>query len=46
MSEHIGDRIEQAGRHVVRISVKRPLADGITVERETIVRQAYDASDN
>jgi UDP-N-acetylmuramoylalanine--D-glutamate ligase len=32
------DRIERAGRRVVRISVKNPLADGIYVERETIVR--------
>jgi UDP-N-acetylmuramoylalanine--D-glutamate ligase len=32
------DRIERAGRRVVRISVKNPLADGIYVERETVVR--------
>ncbi|KIZ38887.1 MULTISPECIES: UDP-N-acetylmuramoyl-L-alanine--D-glutamate ligase [Rhodopseudomonas] len=32
------DRIEQAGKRVVRISVKQPLADGITVEHETILR--------
>jgi UDP-N-acetylmuramoylalanine--D-glutamate ligase len=32
------DRIERAGRRVVRISVRNPLADGIYVERETIVR--------
>ena len=32
------DRIERAGKRVVRISVKNPLADGIYVERETIVR--------
>src|ERR1700741_2254609 len=30
------DRIERAGRRVVRISVKNPLADGFYVERETI----------
>jgi UDP-N-acetylmuramoylalanine--D-glutamate ligase len=36
-SRAIADRIEQAGRRVIRVSVKRPLADGVTVERETIV---------
>src|SRR6201746_317298 len=34
------DRIEQAGKRVVRISVKGPLADGLTVDRETIVRSS------
>src|SRR4051812_49301170 len=34
----IADRLEQSGRRVVRVSVKRPLADGITVERGAIVR--------
>jgi UDP-N-acetylmuramoylalanine--D-glutamate ligase len=42
-SRNIADRIEQAGRHVVRISVKNPLADGIYVERETIVRASGGA---
>jgi UDP-N-acetylmuramoylalanine--D-glutamate ligase len=37
------DRIERAGRRVVRISVKNPLADGIYVERETIVRSSGGA---
>ncbi|NVN87491.1 MAG: UDP-N-acetylmuramoyl-L-alanine--D-glutamate ligase [Rhodopseudomonas sp.] len=37
------DRIEQAGRRVVRISVKQPLADGITVEHETVLRAAGGA---
>ena len=32
------DRIERAGRPVVRISVRRPLADGIYVEGEQILR--------
>jgi UDP-N-acetylmuramoylalanine--D-glutamate ligase len=32
------DRLERSGKRVVRISVKNPLADGIYVERETIVR--------
>jgi UDP-N-acetylmuramoylalanine--D-glutamate ligase len=36
----IADRLEQSGERVVRVSVKRPLADGITVEREVIVRAA------
>jgi UDP-N-acetylmuramoylalanine--D-glutamate ligase len=31
------DRVEQAGKRVVRISVKNPLPDGIYVEHETIV---------
>jgi UDP-N-acetylmuramoylalanine--D-glutamate ligase len=37
-SRNIADRIVQAGRRVVRISVKNPMADGISVERETIWR--------
>ena len=32
------DHIAQAGRNVVRISVRRPLADGIYVESEQIMR--------
>ncbi|GAB1716745.1 MAG: UDP-N-acetylmuramoylalanine--D-glutamate ligase [Nitrobacter sp.] len=32
------DRIEQAGGRVVRVSVKRPLADGIGVDHDRIVR--------
>ncbi|WP_375414896.1 UDP-N-acetylmuramoyl-L-alanine--D-glutamate ligase [uncultured Bradyrhizobium sp.] len=39
----IADRIDQSGGRVVRVSVKRPLADGITVERERIVRAAGGA---
>ncbi|UTD25994.1 UDP-N-acetylmuramoyl-L-alanine--D-glutamate ligase [Bradyrhizobium sp. WD16] len=34
------DRIEQAGKHVVRISVRRPLADGIYLDHDTLVRAA------
>ena len=34
---NIADRLDQAGKRVVRISVKNPLPDGIYVERETIV---------
>src|ERR1700760_1668118 len=39
-------RIERAGRRVVRISVKNPLADGIYVERETIVRASGAARED
>src|SRR3954468_16765940 len=39
----IADRIEQAGKRVVRVSVKRPLADGVPVERGTILRAAGGA---
>src|SRR4249920_662855 len=37
------DRLEQSGKRVVRISVKNPLADGIYVERETIVQASGGA---
>src|ERR1700759_5396321 len=37
------DRIERSGKRVVRISVKNPLADGIYVERETILRASGGA---
>src|SRR6201995_490641 len=37
------DRIERSGKRVVRISVKNPLADGIHVERETILRASGGA---
>jgi UDP-N-acetylmuramoylalanine--D-glutamate ligase len=36
----IADRLDQSGKRVVRISVKNPLADGISVEHETIVGAA------
>jgi UDP-N-acetylmuramoylalanine--D-glutamate ligase len=39
----IADRLEQSGKRVVRVSVKRPLADGITVEHGTIVRASGGA---
>src|SRR5450631_3964984 len=42
-SRNTADRIERAGQRVVRISVKNPLADGIYVERETIVRASGGA---
>lgn len=34
----VADRIERAGKKVVRISVKRPLADGIYFDHDTIVQ--------
>ena len=40
---NIADRLDQAGKRVVRISVKNPLADGIYVERETIWRASGGA---
>jgi UDP-N-acetylmuramoylalanine--D-glutamate ligase len=34
------DRIERAGKHVMRISVRRPLPDGLYVEAEKIMQAA------
>jgi UDP-N-acetylmuramoylalanine--D-glutamate ligase len=42
-SRAIADRLDQAGKPVVRVSVKQPLADGIYFERETIVRASGGA---
>jgi UDP-N-acetylmuramoylalanine--D-glutamate ligase len=42
-SRNIADRIEQAGRRVVRVSVKNPLPDGVYVEHETIWRASGGA---
>src|SRR5277367_1236455 len=42
-SRNTADTIERDDRRVVRISVKNPLADGIYVERETIVRASGGA---
>ncbi|WP_407147977.1 UDP-N-acetylmuramoyl-L-alanine--D-glutamate ligase [Bradyrhizobium sp. ORS 86] len=39
----IADRLDRAGRRVVRISVRNPLPDGIYVEHETIVRASSAA---
>src|SRR4249919_3916883 len=36
----VADRIERAGRPVMRVSVRRPLADGLYVEAEQIMRAA------
>ena len=37
------DRIEQAGKRVVRVSVKNPLPDGLSVDHETIWRASGGA---
>ncbi len=37
-AQAIADRAAQAGRAVVRVSVKRPLSDGVTVDHEIIRR--------
>jgi UDP-N-acetylmuramoylalanine--D-glutamate ligase len=42
-SRAAADRIEQAGKRVVRVSVKRPLADGIGVDHDMIVRTSGGA---
>jgi UDP-N-acetylmuramoylalanine--D-glutamate ligase len=36
----VADRIERAGKRVVRVSVRRPLADGVYVEGEQIIHAA------
>src|SRR6201989_1181885 len=40
------DRIEQAGKRVVRISVKNPLPDGVYVDHDTIVRASGAARED
>src|SRR5689334_9512021 len=42
-SRAAADRIEQAGKRVVRVSVKNPLPDGIYVDHETIWRASGGA---
>jgi UDP-N-acetylmuramoylalanine--D-glutamate ligase len=42
-SRAAADRIEQAGKRVVRVSVKRPLADGISVDHDRIVHASGGA---
>src|SRR6201994_1938399 len=37
------NRLDQSGQRVIRVSVKNPLADGIYVERETILRASGGA---
>jgi UDP-N-acetylmuramoylalanine--D-glutamate ligase len=40
---NIADRLDRAGKSVVRVSVRNPLADGVYVERETILRASGGA---
>jgi UDP-N-acetylmuramoylalanine--D-glutamate ligase len=42
-SRNAADRIDRSGKRVVRVSVRNPLADGVYVERETIVGAAGGA---
>jgi UDP-N-acetylmuramoylalanine--D-glutamate ligase len=42
-SRNIADRLDRSGKRVVRVSVRNPLADGIYVEHETIVRASGGA---
>jgi UDP-N-acetylmuramoylalanine--D-glutamate ligase len=42
-SRDIADRLERAGKRVVRVSVRHPLPDGISVEHETVLRTAGGA---
>lgn len=39
----IADRIEHAGKPVIRVSVRHPVADGVCIEGDTIVRVAGGA---
>lgn len=43
LSQAAADRIEQSGKRVVRVSVRRPLSDGIYVEAEQIIRASGGA---
>jgi UDP-N-acetylmuramoylalanine--D-glutamate ligase len=40
---NMADRLDRAGKRVVRISVRNPLADGVYVEHETIVQASGGA---
>src|SRR5437868_1252782 len=42
-SRNMADRIDRSGKRVVRVSVRNPLADGIYVEHETVVRASGGA---
>ncbi|WP_315838045.1 UDP-N-acetylmuramoyl-L-alanine--D-glutamate ligase [Bradyrhizobium prioriisuperbiae] len=42
-SQAAADRVEQGGKHVVRISVKRPLADGVYADHESLLRTSGGA---
>src|SRR3954453_19650313 len=43
LSRNAADRIERAGKRVIRVSVRNPLPDGIYVERETLWRASGGA---
>ena len=40
---NIADRLDRAGKNVVRVSVRNPLADGVYVEHEVILRASGGA---
>jgi UDP-N-acetylmuramoylalanine--D-glutamate ligase len=40
----VADRLDRAGKNVVRVSVRRPLADGLYVEAEQIMRASGAAA--
>src|ERR1700757_1362089 len=40
---NIADRLDRAGKTVVRVSVRNPLADGVYVEHETVLRASGGA---
>jgi UDP-N-acetylmuramoylalanine--D-glutamate ligase len=40
----VADRIERAGRSVVRVSVRRPLPDGLYIEGDKVMRAASGAA--
>jgi UDP-N-acetylmuramoylalanine--D-glutamate ligase len=40
----VADRLDRGGKNVVRVSVRRPLADGIYVEAEQVVRASGAAA--
>src|SRR5579862_1343377 len=40
---NIADRLDRAGKRVVRVSVRNPLADGMYVEHETVVQASGGA---
>jgi UDP-N-acetylmuramoylalanine--D-glutamate ligase len=40
---NIADRLDRSGKNVVRVSVRNPLADGVYVEHETVLRASGGA---
>jgi UDP-N-acetylmuramoylalanine--D-glutamate ligase len=40
---NIADRLDRAGKNVVRVSVRNPLADGVYVDHETVLRASGGA---